>query len=177
MGTTLFFQSTGWGKTTAIDIIVILDAYQLVSGFVCHVLESPNITIDYVSCGWIPTLDNVLQNSAVACQLKSFEPIAPEASWWFHYGMHSMVHKDHPKRAATCQRMPVMDVNNYHCWSCTNQRKSNTHWMTQGTMASNTHTGFCMTKTTWTQKCPLECILAMLTTYILYYRQSMANIG
>ena len=44
-----FVQSLWWKKTTATDILVVLDAYQLVSEFACHVLESPDVPINYVN--------------------------------------------------------------------------------------------------------------------------------
>ena len=49
-----FIQSLRWGKTTATDILVDLDAYLFIFGFFCHVLESPDIPIGYVNQGWIP---------------------------------------------------------------------------------------------------------------------------
>ena len=45
--------SLRWDITTAKDICTILNAYQLVSGFVCHVFESPDIPITYLPLGWL----------------------------------------------------------------------------------------------------------------------------
>ena len=59
-GLQYFFQSLQCDKTNATNILVILDAYQLFSGFVCHVLESPDISINYVDRGCIPTSANDL---------------------------------------------------------------------------------------------------------------------
>ena len=36
------------------DIRTILNAYQRVFGFACHVFESPDIPITYLPTGWIP---------------------------------------------------------------------------------------------------------------------------
>ena len=49
-------QSLCWDKTIAKDIHAILNAYQLVSGFVCHIFESPHIPIAYLPTGWLPHL-------------------------------------------------------------------------------------------------------------------------
>jgi len=49
-----FIQSLRWDKIIAQDIIIVLDAFQLVSGFVSPVLSCPGIDIDYLSHGLIP---------------------------------------------------------------------------------------------------------------------------
>ena len=54
MGVSSFCPVFAMKKTTATNILVIFDDYQLVSGFVCHVLESPDIPINYIDQGWIP---------------------------------------------------------------------------------------------------------------------------
>ena len=48
-----FVQSLRWDKTIADDIITVLDAYQVASGFVTPVLASPNIEVDYLAPGLI----------------------------------------------------------------------------------------------------------------------------
>ena len=48
-----FVQSLCWDDIIANDIITVLDAYQLVSGFVTPVLETPDVKLDYVGVGWI----------------------------------------------------------------------------------------------------------------------------
>ena len=44
----------------ATGITVVIDAYQLVPGFVYHILESHGIPIDYVSYGWTPHIRHCL---------------------------------------------------------------------------------------------------------------------
>ena len=46
-------QTLRWDKTPAQDLIAVLDAFQVASGFVTPVLMSPDIVIDYVGKGWI----------------------------------------------------------------------------------------------------------------------------
>ena len=47
-------QSIRWDKTMAKDIHTVLNAFQLVSGFVCHIFESPDIPTTYLLPGWLP---------------------------------------------------------------------------------------------------------------------------
>jgi hypothetical protein len=49
-----FVQTLRWDKIPAQDLITVLNAFQLASGFVTPVLESPDIPIDYLGIGWIP---------------------------------------------------------------------------------------------------------------------------
>ena len=49
-----FIQTLRWDKDTAHDLVTVLDAFQLASGFVTPVLSSPNIIIDYAGIGWVP---------------------------------------------------------------------------------------------------------------------------
>ena len=47
-------QSLKWDRTTAKDIRTVLNTFQLISGFVCHIFESPDLPITYLPTGWIP---------------------------------------------------------------------------------------------------------------------------
>ena len=49
-------RSLRWDKTTAKDIRTVLNAFQLVPGFVCHALESLDIPITYLPSVWLPHL-------------------------------------------------------------------------------------------------------------------------
>ena len=53
-------QTLRWDKIPANDILVVLDTYQLVSGFVTPLLESPELEINYVGNGWIHHIRNRL---------------------------------------------------------------------------------------------------------------------
>jgi hypothetical protein len=56
-----FIQCLRWDDITARDIITVLDAFQLVSGFVTPVLSSPAIPIDYGGRGLIPQVRDRLR--------------------------------------------------------------------------------------------------------------------
>ena len=43
------------------DIRTILNTYQLISGFVCHVFESTDIPITYLPTGWLPHIRDQLR--------------------------------------------------------------------------------------------------------------------
>ena len=60
-GLHFFIQSLRWSKTTANDIITVVDAYQLASGFVTPVLESPGLPIHHVGTGLIDHIRNRLR--------------------------------------------------------------------------------------------------------------------
>jgi hypothetical protein len=49
-----------WDKTVANDILVVLDAFQIISGFSTPVLEDTSVPIEYVGRGWIPHLRTML---------------------------------------------------------------------------------------------------------------------
>jgi hypothetical protein len=50
-----------WNKTVANDILVTLDAFQIVSGFGTPALEDTTTPIDYAGQGWIPHLRTMLR--------------------------------------------------------------------------------------------------------------------
>ena len=52
-GIDFMLMTLRWDKTTANDIITVLDAFQLISGFTVNVLMSPTQIIDYGEVGWI----------------------------------------------------------------------------------------------------------------------------
>ena len=53
-------QSLRWDKMMARDIRTILNAFQLVSRFVCHVFKSPDMPITYLPTGWLPYIRDQL---------------------------------------------------------------------------------------------------------------------
>ena len=60
-GIDFMIMTLRWDKTTANDIITVLDAFQLISGFATHVLMSPKQIIDYGEIGWISHIRNRLR--------------------------------------------------------------------------------------------------------------------
>ena len=55
-------QTLRWDKITAKDILAVLNAYQLCSGSVSHVLVRTELIIDYVSNGFINHLCSRLRD-------------------------------------------------------------------------------------------------------------------
>lgn len=50
-----------WNKVVVMDILVVINAFQLFSGFESPVLEHTKIPIKYVGLGWIPHVRDMLR--------------------------------------------------------------------------------------------------------------------
>ncbi|KAL7504567.1 hypothetical protein ACHAXN_002528 [Cyclotella atomus] len=50
-----------WNKVVAMDILVVVNAFQLASGFESPVLEHTKTPIKYVGLGWIPHVRDMLR--------------------------------------------------------------------------------------------------------------------
>ena len=59
--TTYLVRTMRWNKVVASDILVVVNAFQLASGFESPVLENTELPIKYVGLGWIPHLRNMLR--------------------------------------------------------------------------------------------------------------------